>query len=201
MRVCPESTRRNPDVAAMLHIPRVTYHGGLSFVAESGVHGRLVLDDEALTLDRVQNEGYTRDLPSLELCRTGAIGAIEVTSEQVAKSKLGAALVFGVLGGVTAKASKDRGTLIVYMKAGDAGYFTVDRQSAASLLGLISPWMRDRGIAQGSPQVTKSEPIAPKLVADELTKLAQLKESGVISEGEFVALKAKLIEDHLVSIT
>jgi hypothetical protein len=201
MRVCRESTRRNPDVGATLHIPRVTYHGGLSFLSESGIHGRLVLDDEALTLERVQNEGYTRDLPSFELCRTRAIAAIEVTSEQVAKSKLGAALVFGVLGGVTAKASKDRGTLIVHMKNGEAGYFTVDRQSAASLLGLISPWMRDRNIAQGSPQMPDPLRLPANLIADELTKLARLRESGAISEGEFVALKTKLIEDHLGSTT
>ena len=39
--------------------------------------------------------------PPMELCRTRAIGSIEVTSEQVARSKVGAALLFGVLGAVT----------------------------------------------------------------------------------------------------
>jgi len=33
-------------------------------------------------------------------------------------------------------------------------------------------------------------------VADELAKLAQLRDSGVLSEEEFLALKSKLIEDH-----
>ncbi len=59
----------------------------------------------------VQNEKYTRELPPMEMCRTRAIAAMEITSEQVAKSKLGAALVFGVLGGVTAMGSIHRATV------------------------------------------------------------------------------------------
>ena len=135
------------------------------------------------------------------MCRTLAIAAMEITSEQAAKSKLGAALFFGVLGAVTAKGSEDRATLIVYLKSGEKGYFTINRQSVASLLGTLEPWMREKGIALGAPDAGPPSAAAPKLIADELAKLAQLRDSGVLSEEEFLALKRNLIETHLGSAT
>lgn len=185
-----------------LIIKGVTYHGGFSYVPESKWTriGRLVLGEDAVTMDRVQDK-QMRNLPAFELCRTRAISAIEVTSEQVAKSKLGAAALFGVLGAVTAKGSEERATVIVYLKSGEKGYFTISKQSVPSLLGTLEPWMRERGITLGSPE--EAPPIqavaAPKLIADELAKLAQLRDTGVLSEEEFSALKAQLIEDHLGS--
>jgi hypothetical protein len=146
----------------------VTYHGGFSFVPESKWVriGRLILGDDAVTMDRVQDK-QIRNLPAVELCRTRAIAAIEITSEQVAKSKLGAALVFGVLGGVTAKGSQDRATVIVYLKSSEKGYFTISGQSVASLLGTIEPWMREKGIALGSPEESPVQgALAPNLIAD-----------------------------------
>jgi hypothetical protein len=75
----------------------------------------------------------------MELCRTAAVVSIEVTSEQVARSKVGAALLIGVLGAVTAKAASDRATSLVTLKSGETGYLTVNNQSAASLLGSLNP--------------------------------------------------------------
>ena len=120
-----------------LQIKGVTYHGGLSYLPESKWIriGRLTLSDDALILDRVQDK-QMRNLPALELCRTRAIATLEITSEQVAKSKIGAALLFGVLGGVAAKGTADRATVIIYLRSGEKGYLIVDRQSVASLLAL-----------------------------------------------------------------
>ena len=183
-----------------VHINGVTYHGGFSFIPESKWIriGRLILGDDAVTMDRIQDK-QMRNLPAIEVCRTRAIAAIEITSEQVAKSKLGAALVFGVLGGVTAKGSQDRATVIVYLKSGEKGYFTISGQSVASLLGTLEPWMRERGITLGSPEEGPVPAAAPKLIADELAKLAQLRDTGVLSEEEFSDLKSKLIKDHMGS--
>ena len=161
------------------------------------MHGGIVLDDESVRMVGVQNEKFTRDLPPMEMCRTGAITAMEVTSEQAAKSKLGAALFFGVLGAVTAKGSEDRATLIVYLKSSEKGYFTLNGQSVASVLGILEPWMRHKGITLGAPGEGPAPTAAPKLIADELAKLAQLRDSGVLSEEEFSALKGKLIEEHM----
>lgn len=172
------------------------YLGGFSHTPPSKWvrQGCLVLDDDAVTLDRVQDK-QMRNFPDLELCRTRAIATIEVTSEQAAKSRVGPALAFGVLG-LAAKATMDRTTIIVYLKSGEAGYLVINKESAASVLGLITPWAREKGIALGAPQVQPIESAAPNLISDELIKLAQLKESGVLSEQEFLTLKTKLIEDH-----
>ncbi len=156
--------------------------------------GRLVLDDDALTLDQIAHETLTRNFdPPVELCRTRAIASVEVTSEQVARSKVGGAVLLGVLGAVASKAAADRATLLVTLKSGETGYLTVDGQSTASLLGTLSPWLREHGIEVGSSTEAKAAGVS---VADELAKLAQLRDSGVLSEEEFLALKSKLIEDH-----
>ena len=84
--------RKRIKIAGLL-IARATYHGGFSFVPESKYVriGRLVLDDDAITLDRVQDK-QMRNLPTVELCRTRAISSIGVTSEQVSGSQDGALL-------------------------------------------------------------------------------------------------------------
>ena len=179
-----------------LFLRGVTYHGGFSHlgIGESRP-GSLVMDDDAVTLHWMQDGKDYR--PHIEICRTRAIATIEVTSEQAAKSKLGAAVVFGVLGAVTAKGSMDRASMLVTLRNGETGYFTIQKQSTASLLGALTPWLREHGISLGSPDVEAAQPaLAPKLIADELVKLVQLRDAGVLTEQEFVELKTKLIEDH-----
>jgi hypothetical protein len=178
-----------------LQVAGVTYHGGFSHLGIGETRpGSLVMDDDAVTLRWMQNGRDYR--PHMEICRTRAIATIEVTSEQAAKSKLGAAVVFGVLGAVTAKGSMDRASMLVTLRNGETGYFTIQKQSTASLLGVLTPWLREHGIALGSPDVESAQPaLAPKLIADELVKLAHLRDSGVLSEEEFAALKGQLIQD------
>ena len=128
-----------------------------------------------------------RNIPAVELCRTRAIAAVEVTSEQVAKSKLGAALVFGVLGAVSAKGSMERATVIVYLKSGETGYFTIGKQSVASLLGLLTPWLRGQEDTRWGRQtpvlpIPSAAELCTEFIADDdLAKLAQLRDSGVLS--------------------
>ena len=182
-----------------LHIAGVSYHGGFTHLGETTSRaGRLVLDEDALTLDRIVHETLTKNVdPPIELCRTRAIAYVEVTSEQVARSKVGAAFLFGVLGAVTAKSAEDRATFLVYLKNGEAGYLTVNNHSTASLLGLLTPWLREQGITLGAPEGRSVDAATgPKLIADELAKLAQLRDSGGLSEEEFIALKTQLIQDH-----
>ena len=173
----------------------VTYHGGFSYIPESKWTriGRMVLGDDAVNMDRIQDK-QMRNLRPIELCRTRAIAAIEITSEQVAKSKIGAALVFGVLGGVTAKASHDRATVIVYLKSGEKGYFTIDGMSLPQLLGTLQPWMRERGIALGAPVSEAASPPAVADPAEQLKKLADLHQSGLLTDEEFAAKRATIVD-------
>jgi hypothetical protein len=177
-------------MAGPVQIPGVTYLGGFSFMPEPSRTGTLVLDDDALTLDRIIHETLKGNFdPPMELCRTRAVASIEVTSEQVARSKVGAAVLFGVLGAMTAKAASDRATLLLTLKSGETGYLTVDRQSTASVLGTLHPWLREHGIAVGSTGSVDSSSLA-----DELAKLAEIHRSGALTDDEFTAAKAKLLE-------
>ena len=95
----------------------------------------------------------------------------------------------------------DRATVIADLKRGETGCFTIGKQSVASLLGLLTPWLRGHGIATGPPQSAPPDttaPSAPNLSAD---KPGQLRERAVLSDEEFVSLKTKLSEDHMGSGT
>jgi hypothetical protein len=170
-----------------LHINGATYHGGFSHLALNQTRmGTLVIDDDALTIRWLQG-GREYHTP-VEICRTRAIASIEVTSEQAAKYRTG---------GILSKGAQDRATMIVNLKRGEGGYFTLDGQSTATVLGIITPWMREYGIVLGSSEIEPS-PVAtaPMSIADELAKLAQLRDSGVLTDDEFVTLKTQLIQEH-----
>ena len=75
-----------------------------------------------------------------------AIECAEVTSEQVAKSKIAATVLFGVWGGLAAKGAEDRGALLVHMKSGQTGYFSIGDYSQQQILGKITPWLHSCNI-------------------------------------------------------
>ena len=52
-------------------------------------------------------------------------------------------------------------------------------------------------IPLGTPEVESAArpTVTPSLIADKLAKLAQLRDSGVLSEDEFVTLKTQLIQE------
>jgi hypothetical protein len=172
-------------VTEPVEVEYTTYHGGLSF-SPNPEFGRLVFQDTVIALKGI-NIGSTLQT-KLEL-RALAVASIEVTSEQVAKSRVGATFLFGVLG-LGAKHTWDRTTIIVHMKSGEVGYFTVADRSAPGVRGDITPWMRERNIPLGTPAPA---PVQIASIADELAKLAQLREKGVLTDEEFVAQKARLL--------
>ena len=175
-----------------LTINRVTYHGGFSHVAPDEVPvGRLVADEDAITL---QEARLPRGYSPVEICRTKVIASIDVTKEPP-KSKAREFAFFGLIGAAMA-AGEEGPTMILHLQNGEAGYFTVGNQTAASLLGAVTPWMREHGIAFGTLDQEPAQPDTPKLLADELAKLAQLRDSGVLTDDEFVKLKTQLIDDH-----
>src|ERR1700677_1495342 len=147
----PEKGRHNGSMPDPLRIRDTVYLGGFDYLGLTEPRwGPLVLTDEAVTLTNVQSQNARR-FPDIELCRTRAIASMEVTSEQVAKSKVGAALVFGVLGGLAAKGAADRATIVLHLKSGLTGYIMVKKRFAASVLGLLAPWRQAAAIPLGDP--------------------------------------------------
>lgn len=171
---------------SVLKIAGASYHGGFSHVDDFGANlGTLLLDDDVVAI-RDEQQTLTRNSKgTFEICRTRAIASVEVTSEQVAKSKLGPAIFFGVLGAAGAKATQDRATMLVTLKNGETGYFTVEAKSTAKVLGIISPWIRAHGIAMG-PGEPPQPAAAPPSIADELAKLADLRDSECSARRSFL---------------
>src|ERR1039458_5375 len=109
-----------------------TYHGGLAWAPNPG-WGELTLNDEVVELVGRGNKLIVK-------VGVSVIESVEVMSEQVAKSRIGAVLVFGVLG-LGAKASRDRGTLLIHLKNGQTGFFTIADYSEHQLLAKLAPWI------------------------------------------------------------
>ena len=147
--------------------------------------------------------------PKVAVLQLGEVTSVEVMSGQVATNKVGAEIMFGVLGGLGAKGAMNQATVTLYTKDDQIAYYQVDKKSAAQIRAAITPILRaagipfrDEAVAQTQQDVLR-EAIAqvahgpqggsaPSL-ADELAKLVQLRESGALSDDEFAALKAKMI--------
>jgi hypothetical protein len=119
---------------------------------------------------------------------------------QVAKSKLGAAVLFGVLGAVADKDAKDRAELVVHLKTGDAAFFFLQDTSAFEIRAKLMPLVREAGVPfkdeldeKANQRDVGVQPDSTGSLADELTKLAKLQESGFLTADELAAAKAKLL--------
>lgn len=132
--------------------------------------------------------------PKVAVVPMSDIATVEVTGRQMAKSKAGAVIGFGVLGGLAAKGSKDQSALVVRTKSGETAYYTVEKEDPIKLRAKVTPFFHAAGIpfADEQPAVAP-QPAKSADVADELRKLAGLRDDGILSEDEFQAQKAKLL--------
>lgn len=104
------------------------------------------------------------------------------------KSRAGKALAFGVFA-LAAKNTQDDAHLTLALKDGNAALYRVVGKSGAQLRAKIQPIM----VAVGVPCLDDGVADAGSSVADELTKLGALRDSGLLSDDEFAAQKAKLL--------
>ncbi len=116
---------------------------------------------------------------------------VAIESSQVAKRKVGATLVFGILGGVAAKGSKDQSVLTVGRRDGTSAYFEIDNKSWQEVKAKISPLLNSLSIPMYG-EMPSQAPGGSDVVSD-LERLVELKASGHIDEDEYARLKSKLI--------
>jgi hypothetical protein len=90
---------------------------------------------------------------------------------------------------VATKSSEERATIFVTLKSDEVGYLTCHGQSLPALLGTLTPWLNEHGIALGPAAKSRES----SSVADELAKLAEIYRSGALTDEEFAAAKAKLL--------
>lgn len=160
------------------------YLGGHSKLGKAR-QGNLYLTDEKI--------GIGTFGPSHSALQWSDVASVDVSGEQVSKSKIGATLVFGVFGGLAAKGTKNQAAIIVHTKDNEVAYYQIDKTSQLEAKAKITPLLHAVGVPLTDE--TTSQPQAPQNndITEQLTKLAKLKEQGILTEAEFAAKKKQLL--------
>jgi hypothetical protein len=174
------------DKVKTIKLPHGQYLGGNSALGRKR-KGNLVLDGKSIGIGVLK--------PKHATLHWSDIASVQVNGELVGKSKAGAVATFGVLG-LAAKGSKNQTTVTVYTKDNQAAYYVIDKMNSVAFIARISPLLRSVGVplqnegAQGNSAVPQAQ---SDDMADQLTKLAKLKEQGILTEAEFTAKKKQLL--------
>jgi predicted RNA-binding Zn-ribbon protein involved in translation (DUF1610 family) len=127
------------------------------------------------------------------------IESVDVSGGQVAKSRVGATLAFGVIGLAT-KGTVDRAELGVRLRSGETAFFLIERATPFEVRAKLAPFLNAAGVPftdevqdrEAAREPGISGEARPSLV-DELERLADLHERGFLSIEEVAAAKAKLL--------
>ncbi len=130
--------------------------------------------------------------PKKVVIKWSDVASIEISSQQVAKSRLGATLLFGEIGALAASSTKNQTAVIVHTKDGQSAYYVIDKQNPINVKASIAPILQAVGVPFAD-QVQQPIQSAIPSAADELEKLAALKEQGVLTQEEFDAKKKQLL--------
>jgi hypothetical protein len=173
-------------------VPRVSL-GTAGYLGGYPAFGAACKGQLAFTPSAVFFAGMTLDMALVE--------SLELGGGQVAKSRLGAAVLFGVLGALADSDAKDRAEIVVHLKAGDAAFFFLEDMSPFEIRAKLMPLVREAGVPfkdevdqKPNERDGATQPDSAGGLADELTKLARLQESGFLTAEEVAAAKAKLLD-------
>jgi Short C-terminal domain len=161
------------------------YLGGSSKFSE-GWHGVLFFTTKAIGLGKGPRSGPKETVIPIE-----TVASVEVTGRQVAKSKVGAVLIFGVYGLAT-KGSMDETTVAIRTKDGETIYYAIAQQRPEMVRVLISPILKLANVPFHDEPPSAATPPAQDM-ADQLRKLAALRDEGLLTDDEFAAQKGKLL--------
>lgn len=117
------------------------------------------------------------------------VASVEIGGQQVGQSRLGATLLFGEIGALAASGSKNQATIAVHTKDEQVAYYVINKQSAIEVRAQLTPLLK----AVGVPFTEQTQSTPANSAADELEKLAKLKEQGVLTPEEFEAKKKQLL--------
>ena len=133
-----------------------------------------------------------------------AIESIDIGGREVATSKFGSEVLFGLAGALGARGERDETWLTIRTSDGSTVFFLIDGKAPIEVAGMLSSWMTQHGIpsyaaAQQSELVgalTSAGGVPPHGdlgLADELGKLAKLRDQGALSDDEFALAKTRLL--------
>jgi hypothetical protein len=171
--------------------PHAKYLGGLPGDI-GGYGGNLIVDSEGIGC------GITNKKKGVVLWRDAS--GISYDSEQIHKSRVGKAMLVGVLA-LAAKSTQAAATITVTLKDGGAAVYQVAGKPGPAVRGRVQaiitaagvPCLDDMPSKASARSVAADQTIAPLRVADELAKLAALRDAGALTDDEFSAQKAKLL--------
>ena len=168
-------------------------YGHASYLGGHPTLGRLHNGNLVLTREKM---GIGSTKPRYAILQWTDIESIEITSDQVSKSKVGAVLVFGIFG-LAAKGTRNQTSLIVHTKDNQVAYYQAGvntiafRAGTTALLDAVGVPLYD-AVTQQNNSTPKTHDIDD--ITEQLTKLAKLKEQGIITQEDFDKKKAQLLD-------
>jgi hypothetical protein len=160
---------------------RVTYVGGLG---GRKCQGSLVVNDECL--------GVGTFRPRKAIVRWADIEWLDLDDGQVRKSGVGAAAAVGVFA-LAKRGSEQSAGLTVHRKDGRDVFYRIARDDAFALKAKLTPHLRKVSVPWRDEQ-TREAASSNAGPADELRKLAEIRDQGILTDEEFAAQKAKLLQ-------
>ena len=152
------------------------YLGGIVGVG-AGIKGTLMITESQI--------GIGHNLVELD-----SIFFVEVDGGQVAKNRAIPVVLFGVAG-LAAKGTKDRAFINVILKSGAVVVYQVDNLPPQQVVATIAGFLSKSGVPLGAPSNLAAN--TTHSVAEEIAKFADLRDRGILTEGEFAAKKAQLL--------
>ena len=169
-----------------VNINKAKYLGGLPG-DKGGYAGRFMVTDEGISVGQFKAPGKGGPVKWSEM------STISFDSDSAAKSRVGKALAFGVLA-FAAKNSQKTAQITVWLENGLVTLYEIEGKSGPAVRGQVQPFLSEHGIPCVDDEVQVTQSGDPASMADEIAKLVDLRDSGAITEDEFTAYKAKLLE-------
>ena len=188
----PSKKKRLRPVASF---QKAQYLGGLP-ATKAGTGNLIFTDDEV---------GVGVLSPKKGVVAWSAVAGISFDSNTIKKSRAGKAALVGVFA-LAARNSQAAADITVLLKDGNAAMYQVPGKTGQQVRAKVNALLVKRGIKllddalpDSHPVVVAAAPSPPPppipsaSVADEIAKLAALRDSGALTEEEFAAHKASLL--------
>ena len=172
------------------HPNEVQQRGGQDGRDAVMLQGHLEMTSTAIYVIPHRRQG---GLPLRAVVPWSNVASVSMESYSEAKSRLGPVLVFGLLG-LAARTQAESTVLAVRLLDGGTVYYQA-HLNFMTFRANVTHILRSLGVTVIDGLPVQTSPVAPATasVADELAKLAQLRDSGILTDEEFAAQKARLL--------
>jgi hypothetical protein len=190
----PVTREQESDLGYHRWFGSARYLGGHTRFSE-GWAGVLFFTETAIGLGKSTTSG-----PLETVIPMNTVTSIQITGQRVAKSKVGPVIVFGLMG-LAAKGSMHETTVVVRTNDGETVYYAIADRTPDEARAVLTPflgWLRIPFYDERQP-APEARPSPGSDFADELRKLAALRDDGLLTQAEFDAQKSHLLNARLAS--